>query len=378
MTIHRIWRLCCLTVASFFWASCDSDSSTQATDSDIPEPDSSADYEKSSSSEGASVSSSAAESSSSETSLSSSSLAEKTPGSSAENAPSSSETEISSSSDVASSASTPQFVLARDASVTCRDSSYKVAACSSTKGLTCDDYKKYLAKDTTLSKSLLTEWEDKLQKCGAIEEFVALYGIAYDPCATATKLVSVMKCSDGSTYKDFVQEENLIYTSTEEYNEAHGISSSSVAESSSSESEPEDLVKNCPHEDFALFVDVLADVHKKLYNEIVSGIFYEKYEVGEKIPDAGKQYIESLLDHENESLKGKYTPYFDPDYDYDEMMTSLRGLTNFWFDGYVAKTETCEDGTSKTVQLYLNHYNSIYGECAKMIREKAMSLKDPA
>ena len=357
MTIHRIWRLCCLTVASFFWASCDSDSSTQATDSDIPEPDSSADYEKSSSSEGASVSSSAAESSSSETSLSSSSLAEKTPGSSAENAPSSSETEISSSSDVASSASTPQFVLARDASVTCRDSSYKVAACSSTKGLTCDDYKKYLAKDTTLSKSLLTEWEDKLQKCGAIEEFVALYGIAYDPCATATKLVSVMKCSDGSTYKDFVQERNLIYTSTEEYNEAHGISSSSVAESSSSESEP--LVQNCLHGDYALFADILAEVQKEIYQKLSDAL--EVPDLG--LTEAQKQFYEGLLDRENKKLKGKLSPYYMDEYEHDVMHTSLNYESKNWFDGYIAKTETCAGGTSVTTERYQDLYDKILKEC---------------
>ena len=369
MTIHRIWRLCCLTVASFFWASCDSDSSTQATDSDIPEPDSSADYEKSSSSEGASVSSSAAESSSSETSLSSSSLAEKTPGSSAENALSSSETAISSSSDVASSASTPQFVLARDASVICRDSSYRVAACSSTKGLTCDDYKKYLAKDTTLSKSLLTEWEDKLQKCGAIEEFVALYGIAYDPCATATKLVSVMKCSDGSTYKDFVQEGNLIYTSTEEYNEAHGISSSSVAESSSSSSsEPEDLVKNCPHEDFALFADILAEVQKEIYERISLKL----NDPGQSLTEAQKQFYEGLLDRDNKKLKGNLSPYYMDEYEYDVMHTSLSYESKNWFDGYIAKTETCAGGTSVTTERYQDLYDKILKECLDKL-DRALS-----
>lgn len=365
MTIHRIWRLCCLTVASFFWASCDSDSSTQATDSDIPEPDSSADYEKSSSSEDASVSSSAAESSSSETSLSSSSLAEKTPGSSAENAPSSSETAISSSSDVASSASTPQFVLARDASVTCRDSSYRVAACSSTKGLTCDDYKKYLAKDTTLSKSLLTEWEDKLQKCGAIEEFVALYGIAYDPCATATKLVSVMKCSDGSTYKDFVKEGNLIYTSTEEYNEAHGISSSSVAESSSSESEP--LVQNCPHGDYALFADILAEVQKEIYQKLSDAL--EVPDLG--LTEAQKQFYEGLLDRENKKLKGNLSPYYMDEYEHDVEHTSLKYDSKQWFDGYIAKTYTCVGGTLSTNERYQEKYDKILKECLDIITDAA-------
>ena len=132
--------------------------------------------------------------------------------------------------------------------MTCEEQKYRVAACSSTKGLSCDDYKRYLASDTSLSEKLLSEWEDKLQRCGAVQEPVVVYGVIYDPCATAYYEKVAMKCSNDSTYKDFKLDGNKVYTSIEEYNEAHGISSSSVAESSSSQ--PEDLVQNCPQEGF--------------------------------------------------------------------------------------------------------------------------------
>ena len=380
MNVRRFCRLCCMTVASLFWASCGGDSSSPSAPGN-PEPGSSTDTEgNSSSSEILGVSSSEEPSSSEQIQSSSSSEAASLSSaedlSSGEISSSSSAESFSSSETASSSSSAKVFKLASDNSVTCEKGYKTVSACpSSGTSYDCMDYQKFLATDTTVSEKILNAWEEKLESCGAIRENVALYGIIAPVC-TGVMSIPEYKCSNGSSYTRGVEDGDLFYTSRDEYNVAHGISSSSAEESSSSQ--VEDLVQNCPHGDFALFVDVLADVHKKLYNEIVSGIFYEKYEVGEKIPDAGKQYIESLLDHENESLKGKYTPYFDPDYDYDEMMTSLRGLTNFWFDGYVAKTETCEDGTSKTVQLYLNHYNSIYGECAKMIREKAMSLKDPA
>ena len=43
MNVRRLFRLSCLSVAGLFWASCGSDSSTQAVDSDVPESDPSVD-----------------------------------------------------------------------------------------------------------------------------------------------------------------------------------------------------------------------------------------------------------------------------------------------------------------------------------------------
>ena len=38
MNIRKVWRLCCVSVASLFWASCGSDSTTQATAPEINDP----------------------------------------------------------------------------------------------------------------------------------------------------------------------------------------------------------------------------------------------------------------------------------------------------------------------------------------------------
>ena len=172
MNLRRVLRLTCLTAASFFWASCGDDSSSQssAPDPEIPEPDSSA---------GASNDNKLSSESSKNTALSSaepleeSSSSESVEMSSAEVASSSSEASDGSSSSVTG------YVLAKDSSVTCEEEKYRDAACCSTKDLTCDDYKRYLASDTTISEKLLSEWEDKLESCEAIQEPVVLYGVMF-------------------------------------------------------------------------------------------------------------------------------------------------------------------------------------------------------
>ena len=372
MDFRRVVRLSCLTLAGLFWASCGDDSNSQAPapDPEVADPDSSSstsDDEKLSSA--ADEKSSSSESAGNSTLSSAEVLEESSSSESVENTSSSSEVSESSSSSIAG------YVLAKDPSVTCEAISYNVPACSSTRALTCDDYKKYLASDTTLSEKLLTQWEDKLQKCGAVQEPVALYGIVYDPCANAYYTRTAMKCSNDSTYKDYkLDEENKVYTSIEEYNEAHGISSSSVPESSSSE--PEDLVKNCPQEDFALFADVLADVQKKIYEAIVSGAFYE-YFGGDSLSDVGKSYVESLLDHEGKTLKGTFAPYLPPsDYEEDVLWVSLKGYSDFWFDGYIARTKTCEGGTPVKTELYQKTFEEIADEVANLIWQTALSKKD--
>ena len=82
------------------------------------------------------------------------------------------------------------------------------------------------------------------------------------------------KCSNDSTYSynNCWLDDNLIYTNRQEYNEAHGISSSSAPESSSS---AENLVKSCAQGEFALFVDILADVQTTLYEKFSKQLLYE-------------------------------------------------------------------------------------------------------
>lgn len=365
MFLRRVFRLGCLSIASFFWTSCSDDSCTQVpvTDPEIADPDSStgsAGEEKLSSAADETPSSSesaekSALSSSSEEAVEESSSSEAVEMSSAEIASSSSEaSEVSSS-------SVEGYVLAKDSSVTCEEQKYRVAACSSTKGLSCDDYKRYLASDTSLSEKLLSEWEDKLQRCGAVQEPVVVYGVIYDPCATAYYEKVAMKCSNDSTYKDFKLDGNKVYTSIEEYNEAHGISSSSVAESSSSQ--PEDLVQNCPQEGFALFADVLAEVQEDVYEKIIWAL--EEPSLG--LTEAQRQFYEGLLDRENKKLKGNLSPYYMDGRDHDVLYTSLSYESKNWFDGYIARTKTCSDGTSVVTKRYREMYEKILKECFNII-----------
>jgi len=356
MNIRKILRLSCLTVASLFWASCGEDTNSQAPSPEIPDPDSSSDASVSSSSE--TPASSAVEE-----------------GSSSSVEPGSSETVGSSSSGApdVSSSSIAGYVLARDASVTCKDSTYSVPACTSTKALTCDDYKRYLASDTSISQKILTSWEKKLQDCGAIGQVdMPLYGVVYDPCGSAFYYKSAMKCSNDSTYKDYKLDGNKVYTSVEEYNEAFGISSSSVAPSSSSVAE--DLVQNCPHEGFVLFTELFVEVQKDLYELFADEELYMAVLGEASLTDAGKEYIKSILDPDNKTLKARLAPFSyaeDVDDYYFEHM--LKSYSDNWFDGYIAKTQTCADGVAKNTKLYDEVSNNLINECVDLIMQEARS-----
>ena len=242
--------------------------------------------------------------------------------------------------------------------MTCEKETYQVSACSSTKSLTCDDYKRYLASDTSLSQKLLTQWEEKLQDCGVIPDMVALYGVMYNICnSTVTKVDFI--CSNDTTYKDAVQDGRLVYTSVEEMNKAYGISSSSVAESSSSE--PDDVVQNCPQEEFVLFAEILAEVQKELYADIS-----QKLEQDTTINEITRKYLEEHLDREKKTLKGgSFAPY--EKYDADIYTHSLDGVTEYWFNGLVAKTKTCADGASVTTERYQELHDGILQECSDLI-----------
>ena len=364
MNVRRLFRLSCLSVAGLFWASCGSDSSTQAVDSDVPESDPSADVSGgNSSAEMSETSSSSEQLSSEQESLSSAEFAN----SSAVEESSSSDAEISSSSEASND---KKYKLASDTSVTCEQTGFKtVSACpSSGTSYDCMDYKKFLATDTTVSEKILNAWEEKLEFCGAIREEVALYGIVAPVCA-GVSFIPEYECSNGSSYSGGVVEEDLFYTSQSEYNEAHGVSSSSEAESSSSQ--PDDLVQNCPQEGFALFADILAEVQKEIYEKITWAL--EEPDLG--LTDAQKQFYEGLLDRENKKLKGNLSPYYMDEYEHDVMYASLKRDSEHWFDGYIAKTKTCSDGTSVTTKRYEEMYEKILKECFNLI-DKELSQRN--
>ena len=350
MNIRRFWRLCCLSVASFFWASC-SESNPQFPMTQAMNPDSSADANGRGLGDVSSSSAVAPESSSSENAAQSSSSDFPESSSAAVESSSSGNgfSSHSSSSIASSSSSIPTCVLARNPSVTCRPFWYTVSICS--KDYNCGDLKKNLTQKQSVSESLLTHWEEGLETCGAvIAEFAPSYGI--DMCAT-TRLKHAMKCSNDSTYGVFKIDGNLAYTSENEYNEAHGIV-------------PEDLVESCPQDDFALFADILAEVQKVLYEKIVNQLANDS-----SLTESQKTYLENLLDHENKTLKDNFAPYRSG---YEKVEhTLLDDSSEFWFDGYIAKTKTCPDGTPETTKRYQEKYDAILTECIEIIE---MNIKN--
>jgi hypothetical protein len=374
MNIRKVWRLCCVSVASLFWASCGSDSTTQATAPEINDPET--------------PGSSSAEPTSSEQAPTSSSSLEADPGSSemlplssaeAESSssvdvPGSSDSQESSSSEEASSSSSEQLVLASNPSVTCTKFNDYESVCGSTTSsskLSCMDLQEFLKADTAVSWQTMRKWEDDLERCGAIQEEVALYGIIYNPC-DSYRIVSKLKCSDGRTYNWYKVEDGVVYTSEEEYNRAKGISSSSEAESSSSEAEssssslPENYVQ-CSLDGFALFADILADVQKEIYQRLSDAL--EIPDLG--LTDAQKQFYEGLLDRENKKLKGNLSPYYMDEYEHDVEHASLKYDSKQWFDGYIAKTYTCVGGTLSTNERYQEKYDKILKECLDIITDAA-------
>ena len=201
-------------------------------------------------------------------------------------------------------------------------------------------------------------------------EPIALYGIVYDICnSTVEKTYFV--CTNDSTYRDAMQDGKKVYASVKEYNEAHGISSSSVAESSSSVAE--DLVKNCPQGEFALFTDILADVQKELYSMISSGDFNGLLPSDIVLSDTAKAYMDGLLDHDKKTLKGPFVPYLPEDYESDSFLIEQK--SELWFDGYIAKTQTCADSTPVTTERYKAMREKILQESFKLILDSAVGSK---
>ena len=349
MNIRKFWRLSCLTVASFFWASC-SESNPQFSIAQAMNPDSSADAngrglgDESSSSAVAPESSSseiAAQSSSSEISATSSAAVES----------SSSEISNSSSSNVSSSSSVPLYALARDTSVSCSVKWYTVSLCENE--YSCGELKTILGKKQSVSEKLLSSWEEKLESCEAIsEDSGTLYGVG--PCVS-TRMKYVMNCSNDSSYRHYQVDQKLVYTSTQEYNVAHGIV-------------PEDLVESCPQGDYALFIDVLADVQKVLYEK-----YAKRLEEDSTLTEEAKMYLEGLLDHEMKALNSSLAPYLPNGIDlYNPRMYGfeMKRASKHWFNGFIAKTETCENASSATTESYQKKYDAILAECIEIIENK--------
>lgn len=356
MNIRRLFRLSCLSVAGFFWASCGDDSNSQAPapEPEIPDPESSSDASGtvSSSSEKAVSSAKEEASSSSETASSSSSVESK---------------QSSSSAGIASSSSKGEYILASDTSVTC-DAVYEPGQTCVTY-YTCEDYQKYLGSDTTIAESLLMKWENKLENCGAVTNPVALYGVMYrarENCYSIDELAG-FKCSNDSTYaaEDFVWGDSVLYRTMEEFEAAYGISSSSAEDSSSSS---ENMVKNCPQSEFSLFADILADVQGALYEKIVKNL-----EENTSLTESQKAYLEGILDRENKKLKGNFAPYLEGDYPVEE--TTLGDYSVNWFSGYVAKKQTCADGTPQITESYKVFYDVIYDEALELLNEQLAKVK---
>ena len=355
MNIRRFLSLGFVSVASIFWASCDSESNPQTPDNS-QDPESSADAAKSSSS--AEPESSAAE-----------------PESSAEAVSSSSEESVPppSSSDIAqsSSSSVERLKLARDTSVTCSSYVFMQQQCSQSQSsepsYSCMELQEFLKKDTTVSEKILNKWEEMLESCDAIRVMEAqpVYGIIYPVCPYVAS--TYLKCSDGKTYQLYANDDGIAYVTKKEYDETH--SSSSVAESSSS-SAPTDLVTNCPHDGFALFADILADVQKEMYELIVSGDIYAMLEGETWFTDKSKEYVESLLDHDKKALKGNFAPFELSGFDFDPLSFVCSESDN-WFDGYIAKTKTCADGTTVETDKYKETYKAIFNESFDIVFENA-------
>ena len=349
MNIRKFWRLSCLTVASFFWASC-SESNPQFPVAQSANPNSSADANGEGFGDESSSSTAVPESSSSDSAMQSSSSDAPALSSSAVES-SSSEISNSSSSNVSSSSSVPLYALARDTSVSCSVKWYTVSLCENE--YSCDELKTILGKKQSVSEKLLSSWEEKLESCEAIsEDSGTLYGVG--PCVS-TRMKYVMQCTNDSSYSHYQVDQKLVYTSTQEYNEAHGIV-------------PEDLVESCPQGDYALFIDVLADVQKVLYEKWV-----KRLEEDSTLTEEAKMYLEGLLDHEKKALNSSLAPYLPNGIDlYNPRMYGfeMKRASKHWFNGFIAKTEACENASSATTETYQQKYDAILAECIEIIENK--------
>ena len=219
------------------------------------------------------------------------------------------------------------------------------------------ELQEFLKKDTTVSEKILNKWEEMLESCGAIRVMEAqpVYGIIYPVCPYI--MSTYLKCSDGKTYQEYASEDGIAYVTKKEYDETH--SSSSVAESSSSSEEPEDMVTNCPQDTFVLFTDILKDVQADMYEKITWFIDSDS-----GLTESVKTYYESVLDRENRTLKGRFAPYLaDGNYDPADEGGTLKRESEFWFSGYIPKTQTCADGTPEITERYTHLFERIESEC---------------
>ena len=356
MNIRKFFRFGFVTIAGFFWASCasDSDSSTGVTGADAGiDPESSSDALLQTSSSAVPNSSDAVPESSS------------------------SDAASSSSDRIESSSSARKYIMASDSSVTCTKEKGTYSTCtnrsSSLPDYSCMELQDFLKTDTTITEKKLQSWESELEECATITTPVAVYGVFYDPCAGAPTYTEVfMSCSNGYVYHDYKVEGDLVYKNTEEYNAAHGISSSSAAESSSSQ--PENMVQNCPHDDFSLFADILADVQGALYEKIVKNL-----EENTSLTESQKTYLEGILDRDNKKLKGNFAPYLEGDFPVEETTLDDFGPDGAssanWFSGYIARLQTCADGTPQITELYKEKYDAIYEEALELLNSRLANVK---
>ena len=144
----------------------------------------------------------------------------------------------------------------------------------------------------------------------------------------------------------------------EEFESAYGYSFTEVSEN---------IVKNCPQSEFSLFADILAEVQKALY------VWVDKQLVEDaSLTSKAKGYLEGLLDRNHETLRGKYAPY---DLYSDEAAENYIVESKFWFNGFVAKTMTCEGDSSVTSDRYKEWYDDIYQECVEIIEAEIKNAK---
>ena len=102
-------------------------------------------------------------------------------------------------------------------------------------------------------------------------------------------------------------------------------------------------------------------MQKELYADIS-----QKLEQDTTINEITRKYLEEHLDREKKTLKGgSFAPY--EKYDADIYTHSLDGVTEYWFNGLVAKTKTCADGASVTTERYQELHDGILQECSDLI-----------
>ena len=84
-------------------------------------------------------------------------------------------------------------------------------------------------------------------------------------------------------------------------------------------------------------------------------------------------FLDSIVDREKNTLRGNLFPYYWANYDYDTEHVSV-SMSDHWFNGYVAKTRTCADGTPEKTALYREKYDGILQECLDLINKELEKL----